>query len=246
MSELAKTMLLLRKDLRGVYRDRLLLVLCIYPLVLAGLVRLAIPYVPIDQIGTILAPFAIMSGGTLLGTVVGFSLIEERERRTWLLLRVVPLGSGTFFAYLAASTSAIAFTTSLGAAAILALPVASLLELVWMTLLASLSAPLLTLLLASFASNKIEGLAVSKILSASLMLPALVFAVPAHWQWLLWWNPLYWTYLGLLRAFAGPADAAALPLVWPDLPIIWFTVAPLAIFALGFAALVRLFRRRAS
>jgi fluoroquinolone transport system permease protein len=234
---------LARKDARIVVRDSFLVAILLYTLVLALVARVAVPRVPVPHLSLYLAPAMVLFGALLLGTVLGFALIEESEQGTWQLLRVLPLDPATLFLYLGSGSGLISAVLSLLAVLLYGQPVADVPAFLLLLGVSSLSAPLMMLLLGALASNKIEGLAVSKILSLVLLTPAAVFVLPMPWQLLLAWSPFYWIYLGLLRAFAG--DTALLPAVhWPGLPPWLEIVAPLCLLCLGNAALVQHYRRR--
>lgn len=234
---------LARKDARVVARDSFLLAILLYTLVLALVARVTVPRVPVAGLPLYLAPAVVLFGTLLLGTVLGFALIEESEQGTWQLLRVLPLASRTLFLYLGAGSGLASVVVSLLAAFIYGQPVADLPAFLLMIGVSSLAAPLVMLLLGALASNKIEGLAVSKVLSLVLLSPAAVFMPPMPWQLLVAWSPFYWLYLGLLRAFA--ADTALLPMVhWPGYPPWLLIVAPLALLCAGNALLVQRHRRR--
>jgi len=186
----------------------------------------------------------VLLGALMLGNVLGFALIEEREQGTWLLLRVLPVEEKTLFAYLGLSTSLIAWCVSLLAALVYGHPIAHVGAFLLMTAVTSLTAPITMLVLAATARNKIEGLAVTKIFNLVTMVPAVVFVAPPSWQLLAAWCPWYWAYLGLLDAYAG--DPGALPaLYWPGWPLAW-SAAATALLSLGaFLLLARVYARRA-
>jgi hypothetical protein len=110
----------------------------------------------------------------------------------------------------------------------------------------ALSAPLMMLLLGATASNKIEGLAISKFSGTVTALPILAFVVPAPWHVLLWWDPWYWIYLALLRGHADDAALAAAPLVLPPVPDLALAAIPAALCIAACAGLARRFRRLAA
>lgn len=236
---------LLRKDARVVYRDSLLVFLPFYAVVLAVAMRFGAPYFPVPNLGLYLAPSVVLFGTIMLGTVLGFTLIEEREQGTWLLLRVLPLRRRSLFIYLAGLSTVLSALTSLIAVWVYGYPIVDGWAFASMLLAGSLLAPVVMLSLGSLASNKIEGLAVSKILSAVLMLPALVFFVPMPWQLVLGWLPAYWIYLGLLAAYA-PDPAALSELYWPGYPVWLLFTVPAGLEVGATVVLARLYLRRAS
>ncbi len=230
---------LLWKDARGIGRDRFLLYLCLYAPLLAIASRIAVPWIPIENLSLYLAPWLVTMGGSLAAIVFGFGLIEERERQTLLLLRVLPLSRAAHFSYLAITTALLSCVLGLVAAAIFGQGIAHLTGFLVMLAVGSLLAPLGMLMLGVAAANKIEGMAVAKLVSSMSLVPALVFVVPAPWQILLAWSPHYWVYLGLLRAYAGEAQLASLAVHWPGHPG-W--VDPLAAAALSLLGIVLLAR----
>jgi fluoroquinolone transport system permease protein len=234
---------LARKDARIVVRDSFLVAILLYTLVLALVSRVVVRWVPVERLSLYLAPAMVLFGALLLGTVLGFALIEESEQGTWQLLRVLPLDSKTLFLYLGAGSGLVSVVVSLLAALVYGRPVADVAAFLLMVAVSSLSAPLVMLLLGATASNKIEGLAVSKILGLLLVTPGAVFVLPMPWQLLFAWSPFYWIYLGLLRAYAGGTVLLSAT-HWPAYPAWLLVVAPLTLLCVGNALLVQHYRRR--
>ncbi|HXV64974.1 MAG TPA: hypothetical protein VEK15_30025, partial [Vicinamibacteria bacterium] len=230
---------------RIVYRDSLLVFLPLYALILALVMRLLVSFVPVADLGLYLAPAIVQFGSILLGTVLGFALIEEREQGTWLLLRVLPLRQSTLFLYLVAASTILSSVVGLAAAMVYGYPIADPVAFSWMLVAGSLLAPVVMLVLGVLATNKVEGLAVNKLVSISLLLPALVFVAPLPWQLVAAWLPGYWVYLGLLEAYA--VDPSALSAVyWPNYPGWLLVAAPIALSLGGTIGLARAYMRRAS
>jgi fluoroquinolone transport system permease protein len=209
---------LLIRDVRGIYRDGFLVMVTVYSLVLAALTRVVVGWIPIDHIQLYIAPGIVLIGSGLIGMVFGFALIEERETQTWLLMRVVPLRQWVITSYWIVAAGTLCFVVSVLSAVIYGVRPSNLPMFISLTAVAALGAPLVMLLLGALASNKIEGLAVGKILSSSFLLVVAVFVLPAAWHPLLYWYPWYWIYVGLLRAYAGPDVSAALAVEWPPVP----------------------------
>lgn len=235
MSELARVLTLARKDARSVARDGFLLWLIGYPLVLCLAMRAAVPFVGLEGLGLWLAPASVVLAPSLIGMVLGFTLIEEREQETWVLLRVLPLRPETLLLYVGAMPFALGFALSLVCTLLYGRPPVAWPAYFGGVAVASLSAPALALGLAALARDKIQGLALAKLLSASSLAAILAFVLEPVWQPLLYWSPWYWIYLALLGSFAQPGELAALgaPLV-PALPG-W---SRLAVPALECAALI--------
>ncbi len=235
---------LLSKDIRTIYRDSFLLAMvAIVPCVALGL-RFGLPFVPIEHIELYAAPFIVSYGGMLVATVFGFAMIEEREQRTDLLLRVVPLTQEGYFGYLVTTTVLFSFAAGLGAALVYGQNMVDVPGFLLMTAIGSLQTPLVMLLLGVAARNKIEGMALSKIVGSVSMVFVALFVLPAQWQILVAWIPHYWIYLGLLQAYAGEAQLAMLPIYWPPVPSWLPPLAAGATSTIGIALLARLHARR--
>ncbi len=235
---------LARKDVKSVYRDRFMVMLVFYTWILALAARVAVPLLGIPDLGLYLAPTIPPMGAMILGTLMGFALIEEREQGTWLLLRVLPVSGTAVFGYLAATATGLSFLVGLVALWIYGYPVANWPLLLMMLIVSSLAAPLVMLILGAFAANKIEGMALSKFVSATGMLPAILFIAPLPWQALVFWCPWYWIYVGLLQAFAAEPERLA-ALYWPGFPAWPPVVVPLVLCGAAMSWLVRAYTHRA-
>jgi fluoroquinolone transport system permease protein len=204
---------LVSADSRLLWRDPLLAWVLLLPLGLAVLFRTLIP-----RIGEALfaafrfdlaAYHPLIMGGYLMtapgivGMVVGFLLLDERDARTLSALRVTPLSMRRYLAYrvtlpLVAGTA----TTLVG------YPVTGMTHLPLMTLLpiaavAALSAPSLALVLATAAPNKVAGFAVVKLLNVINLLPIVAFFVPPPLQYVAGVLPAFWPMRALWSAACG-------------------------------------------
>jgi fluoroquinolone transport system permease protein len=75
---------------------------------------------------------------------------------------------------------------------------------------AGFSAPILALVLAIAAPNKVAGFAVVKVLNAVNLLPVVAYFVPRPLQFVAGVFPTYWPMRALWSAAAGESDAAHL------------------------------------
>lgn len=206
--------------------------------------RLVVPFVPVPELDFYLAPAVVLLGPILLGTLLGFALIEEREQGTWLLMRVLPVRPLHVFAYLSASATVLSFVISLASALVYGFPIPDWPAFLVMLATTSLAAPFVMLLLGALSSNKIEGMAYSKIVSSTGLVPAAIFVLPPHWQLLGVWCPWYWLYLDLLEAYAG--DRAAITAAyWPDYPLWLMVAASLTLSIVGALVMARRYTRLA-
>ncbi|MBR9991210.1 MAG: hypothetical protein KFH98_15720 [Gemmatimonadetes bacterium] len=149
----------------------------------------------------------------LVGMVTGFLLLDQRDDRTITAVQVTPLPLRTYVAFRLAAPMVLSIVMTL-----LTLPLAGVgapgpLPLLVVTLAASPAAPLYAMVLAAFATNKVQGFALIKVVGAITTLPAFALFMDGPAKLLLgvvptWWpTRLYWSLTG---ADAGPAWLFAL------------------------------------
>lgn len=130
---------------------------------------------------------------TSIGFVLASMLLDERDEQVLTALRAMPVGVNTFLFYRLSIGTFMAVLFSycmLSAPGMEGLGPASRLAAAF--LFAS-TAPITTLALAVFSSNKVEGLAVYKGLSLILLIPAGSFFIDSWAQYALGIVPVYWT-----------------------------------------------------
>jgi fluoroquinolone transport system permease protein len=228
-------------DVHSVRRDALLRWMLFFPLLVALAVRFLVPALA----ARLLAVFAFdlrdyymlfnsllaMSMCLMLGMLVGFLLLDQRDDRTLTALQVTPLTLNGYMAYRVSMPMLLSI-----AATLLVLPFGGLSPLPgWALLVVALGAapitPLTALVLAAFASNKVQGFALAKTMGVVFLPPILAYFLPGAWQWLFalvptWWPArLYW------------ALHAADPLAW------FYLLGGLAYQAVLVALMVRRFNR---
>lgn len=200
-------------DSRLLWRDPLLPWVLLLPLGLAALFRVLIPRVAqalAVAVGFDLAPYyPLIMGGYLMtapgivGMVIGFLLLDERDARTLSALRVTPLSMRRYLVY------RVTFPLLAGTATtLIGYPLIGLTGLPMMTLLpiaavAALSAPSLAFVLAMAAPNKVAGFAVVKLLNVINLLPVVAFFVPRPLQYVAGVLPAFWPMRALWSAAAG-------------------------------------------
>ena len=211
---------LLRADARLLWRDPLLSWVLLIPLGMALLLRVLIPKIGealAAANGFDLAPYhPLIMGGYLMtapgivGMVIGFLLLDERDERTLMALRVTPLSMRGYLAYRVALPLVAGTLATLVGYPLVGISPLPLTSLVFLTLVAGLWAPLLALLLATAAPNKVAGFAVMKTLNSVNLLPIASFFLPTPVQWVAGILPPYWPMRALWSAAAGEAFGAYL------------------------------------
>jgi fluoroquinolone transport system permease protein len=211
---------LIHADSRMLRRDPLLGWILVLPLGLALLLRPLMPRVQealLEGTGFDLTPYyPLVMGGFLMtapgmvGMVIGFLFLDERDARTLTALRTTPLSMREYLAYRVALPLVLGTASTLigyPLTGLTPLPLTSLLPVV---VVASLSAPLLALVLAVAAPNKVAGFAVVKVLNTVNLLPVVAYFVPRPVQFAAGVFPTYWPMRAFWSAAAGESFAVYL------------------------------------
>ncbi|MEO3876265.1 ABC transporter permease [Nonomuraea sp. B12E4] len=146
-----------------------------------------------------------------MGAVMALQLLDDKDQHTLTALRVTPVPPASYPAYRAAVTAALTTITVIASLALSAqVPPRTLALSVAVAVVAGLLAPVLGLVMASAGRNKIEGLAVMRVIGlAVFILPMIPFFIPGSpWQLAFGILPPYWP----VRAFWSAMDG---DVFWP-------------------------------
>jgi fluoroquinolone transport system permease protein len=194
-----------RNDIRGTYRDPLLWMIVLAPVTwTVGVVVLVpmftemlsqrygfdlVPYYPL-----VLTAFLQLTSITITGAIAAFLVLDEVDAGTLTALRVTPVPLSTLFVYRAATVMVV---TTIYVMATLSF--SGILEpglvpaLIPIGLLSGLSAIVTLLLIASVASNKIQGIAMVRVLGMLIAgLPCLPWFIHSGWNLTFGVLPPYW------------------------------------------------------
>ena len=211
---------LMAADSRLLWRDPLLAWVLLLPLGIAALFRALIPRISESlsaAVGFDLAAYyPLIMGGYLMtapgivGMVIGFLLLDERDERTLSALRVTPLSMRRYLAYRVSLPLFVGTATTLVGYPLVGITGQPTTTLLPVAAVAALSAPSLALVLATAAPNKVAGFAVVKLLNVINLLPIVAFFVPPPLQYVAGILPAFWPMRALWSAAAGEPFAAYL------------------------------------
>lgn len=204
---------LLTADARNIAREPPLWASALLPWVFAlglrfgfvDLVLLASPWVDLELYRLHIAAFLLVTPAMMIGWVVGFLLLDERDEKILAAIEVTPLGRGGFVRYRMVLPTVLAILVALAVHLCAGLVAPGLVPVAAAILLSSLAAPLLALFLVAFASNKVEGLAMAKLGSLMVFLPLLAAVVGGRWWGVAHLLPGAWS----LRVFSGELTGLA-------------------------------------
>lgn len=198
-----------RWDLLTGRRDPLLLVALFAPALLALLLRGAYPTVSTfvrttygfdlaSVMPLVFSALVLLHVPTIVGSVLALRFMEDVDDRALLMLRVSPLSLRGHLAYRSGLAGLVSLFGLAVAAPLSGLSPTLSAGLVVAIVLASTTASLFVLVVASVASNKVEALVVIKALGAlSVLVPVVAWTVPASVAWLILVAPPAWALLTL-------------------------------------------------
>ncbi len=205
-------------DLKSIGRDSFLLWMLALPIGVAALLRWGIPALSSwleAQAGFVLEPYYPLILGwyflmvpILIGTVLGFLLLDERDNHTLTALLVTPLSLESYLTYRIGIPLVLCTAVEFAM-----LPFLNLGPIPWLAIgpiavLAALEAPIFALLVASIAQNKVQGFAVMKALGSVQFAPIVGWFIAPPWQYLAGIVPVYWPSKAVWEASAGRPSLA--------------------------------------
>lgn len=207
-----KDIKLISNQIKRIGRDNMLLLLLVYPALLAVVGKFLIPFLRgvfienfdlMDHYPALLV-FFIIANPYIYGALAAFTLLDEREENVLQAIRVTPLtlprylGAKVFFFVIVSIVSGMFITWFLDLVTI------SFGESFIINTLIAMSAPFSMVLINSFANNRLEGFALVKGTSLMIVLPLLAFYVPEKWHLLIGIIPGYWPAMSVNK-LANPA-----------------------------------------
>ena len=194
---------LFKNDWKFIGRDPILILCLIAPILLLLVALLLLPIVsgittrmfnfPIDSYFAIIRLFLFSLTPMMLGMIYGFILLDERDGGIISYLAITPIGKSGYLTVRMLVPVALSFVS--GFIFLIATGFSSLLngiEMIALSAIVATEAPLMLLFLGAFASNKVEGIAISKGFGI-IMLPMLIdYFLKGGWRWALSVSPLWW------------------------------------------------------
>jgi fluoroquinolone transport system permease protein len=194
-----------RNDIRGTYRDPLLWMIVLAPVTWTlGVVVLVpmftemlsqrygfdlVPYYPL-----VLTAFLLLTSITITGAIAAFLVLDEVDAGTLTALRVTPVPLSTLFVYRAGTVMVVTTIYVIATLSFSGILEAGLVpSLIPIGLLSGLSAIVTLLLIVSVASNKIQGIAMVRVLGMLIAgLPCLPWFIHSGWNLAFGVLPPYW------------------------------------------------------
>ncbi len=247
-SALAIVQHLVRNDIRLIARDRMLATMTVVVLMMGIGMRYALPAMDTALANSGVMPsetvdmrfsdtfpafavfVALWQGANMPGVIFGFVLLGEKEDNTLVAMQVTPLSLRRFALYRVAISAVFAFVIIIYLSLSMGWSRLPLHQLIPLAAAASLTTPLSVLAYATFADNKIQGLAYTKFGGIAGLLILVGFFVPQPWQWLLGVFPPFLVAKAYWMTLAGEVGA-----VWPLLASVALQLALIRVLLRRFA-----------
>lgn len=194
-----------RNDIRGTYRDPLLVMVVLAPVIWTSLVAILtpmftemlaqrydfdlVPYYPL-----VLTAFLLLTSVIIAGGLGAFLVLDEVDAGTMTALRVTPVPMSAFFAYRAVTVMLVTTVYVIATLSFSGILEPGLIPaLIPIGLVAGLSAVVTLLLIITMAGNKIQGIAMLRALGMLIAgLPCLPWFIDSPWSLAFGVLPPYW------------------------------------------------------
>ena len=202
-------------DAKSVLRDGMLRWLIVLPVGWALLARWGAPILTawlferfefdLTPYYTLLTSFLVLMVPALMGAVVGFLLLDQRDDRTLTALQVTPLTVEGYLLYRTAIPMALSVAMMMVTISLAGLVTMGFVPALLASLQAAPVAPMYALFVATFAANKVQGFALLKAAGGLAWPPMLAYFVSSNWQIAFGIDPLYWPVKVFWMLEAGEA-----------------------------------------
>jgi fluoroquinolone transport system permease protein len=145
----------------------------------------------------------------MIGTVVGFLLLDQRDDQTLTALLVTPLSLGDYLLYRLSGLMLVSVVFSAVMVPLAGLTATTLLQAVVSSVTAAPLAPIYALFLGTIAANKVQGFALAKAVGIVMVPCIMSYFVTGPWQTAFGLLPHYWP-LKVFWLFNDGATRAAL------------------------------------
>ncbi|MBU0997369.1 MAG: hypothetical protein KKE16_04915 [Firmicutes bacterium] len=220
---------LLKYEMKTIMKDSMSVIMILYPFLIVFITGFIIPAIlerttdssSTASMNTLLIGFVITlsMGGFVMGAMLGFSLLENKDENTLINIAVTPVTVSGYATFKVIYTTVIAFLANLfmvgglklvavnkyvitiGTTTIKLLDTINIGEMLAFSFVASLVVPMIALVIGAVAKNKVEGFAFMKSSGIIILIPllALLNMFKDAKQYILGIVPNFWAMKALLN-----------------------------------------------
>lgn len=201
---------LIKNDGKNIFRDPMFILILFAPILLTIVVYVGVPfltgilkkYLSFDLTAyyPVIIAFMTIIPGYMCGLLVGFMLLDDKDEKILLQISVSPFGLVRYLSYRIIFLAVFCFIITFLYLLFIPLLDFSLLQIFFTSINVALDSIFLTLFLAAFASNKVEGLAYAKLLGLVIIGPITAFFIPAPYHVFTAFLPTYWNGIVLYNS----------------------------------------------
>jgi len=169
----------------------------------------------------------ILTAPIYYGFVLALMVLEEKDEESLLAVAVTPISLGRFLFTRIAMFTLISLPLIFVVHELIGVVTISRLELFLVAVSASLSAPLIVMLLAAFCKNQLEGFVMGKGMGFFVLFPLAMFFVGDYWHLICGVLPTYWPIIAYFTAVSADGSqvfftfAVAAGMVFQPLAAYW-------------------------
>jgi len=191
---------ILNKEVRQFFKDPMTILIGILPFPIAIIFRFGIPpladflapWIDLSGLENFWAGLLIMIGPMLFGFTGGFLFLDEKDQGLLPVLRVTPVSDSLWVFEKTIIPMAVTLPGVLIQLAICGLIAPFNPRYIPLAILAALEAPFLSLVIASMAKDKVQGMTMGKTMSLVMMPPMLIYFIDHPLIHLSALSPPYW------------------------------------------------------
>lgn len=164
----------LKHELKNIVRDKMYAFFMIYPIIIGIVAYYLIPYLREDVgvlIANIVSLLFVLMTSFMFGAITGFTLLDDQDDHVLYSLKITPIKVRDYIVIKLFFSYFLGFLATLLLVLITRLFESSIMNIIGISLLAALQAPMLALFINAFASNKVEGFVFMKATGILVMIP---------------------------------------------------------------------------
>ncbi|SER20338.1 hypothetical protein [Piscibacillus halophilus] len=197
-----KILILSIGDIKNIQREPLLLFSLLGIFLLTTVVRYGLPVLEdilhhhtsfsLEPHFRIIVSLTLLMTPFMIGMLYGFIILDERDEGVLLYYTVTPIRKSGYLIARILAPIAVTFFASFGVILLQGLIEWEFITFILIALLLALQSPIITMMLASLASNKVEGLALIKVMNLMLIIPLIDYFIDHPMTNLTMIFPVYW------------------------------------------------------
>lgn len=164
----------LKHELKNILRDKMYLFFMVYPVIIGVVAYYLIPYLKAEVgllIANIVALVFVLMTSFMFGAITGFTLLDDQDDNVLFSLKITPIKVSHYIGIKLLFSYVLGFLATFLLVYITKLFESSIWNMMGISLLAALQAPMLALFINAFASNKVEGFVFMKATGILVMIP---------------------------------------------------------------------------